>query len=166
MKTLKIPFACGLLALANMTGFAQNPTIVPVAANVAGPVTLKKSESISACLSNMGDSQVAMVLQILILGSDGATKPLPAPIGKVEGSILPGKTFCQSFRSADLNTTLQLPNGAVRIIVLSRGVSASGATWATIGPNLLSAYEVLTEEGEVRLLVPNSQKVIQSNLLE
>jgi hypothetical protein len=166
MTTIRITISCGLFAILHAAAHAQYPGPVPVAANVAGPVTLKKSESISACLSNMGDSAVTMVLQVLILQADGTTKFLPAPAGRVDGSIQPGKTFCQSFKATDLNTTLQLPNGAIKLVILSRGVDATGATWATIGPNLLSSYEVLTEDGEVRLLVPSSQKVIQSNLLE
>ena len=165
MKTFRISVAVWLFAAVSSAVYAQSPAR-PIAANVAGPVTLKNSESITACLSNMSDSPVAMVLQILIVGAEGVTRPVPAPQGRVEGSMRPGQSFCQSFKVADLPRSVQLADSSVRVILVSRGVDANGETWATIGPNLLSAYEVVSEEGEVRLLVPASQKVIQSNLLE
>ena len=138
----------------------------PIAANVAGPVTVRKSESVTACLSNMADSPVAMVVQILTVGPDGATQPVPAPVGRLDTTFRPGQTVCQSFKAADLPATVKLADGSVRLILVTRGVDSNGETWATIGPNLLSAYEVVSEKGKVRLLVPNGQKVIQSNLLE
>jgi len=165
MKALRIWVGVWLFAAAHAAAYAQT-TASPIAANVGGPVTLKKSESVNACLTNMSDSPVAMVVQVLTIGEDGTTPPVPAPQGRLETSFRPGQTVCQSFKVADFPAANKFADGSARVILVTHGVDTNGQTWATIGPNLLSAYEVVSAKGKVRLLVPNGQKVIQSNLLQ